>query len=47
VFGIGVLREVTGGWVAALWVVFGFALLSALAGIQLGKNHYVDDELAA
>jgi MFS transporter, CP family, cyanate transporter len=45
VFGIGVLREVTGGWVAALWVMFGFALVSALAGIQLRKNQYVDDEL--
>jgi CP family cyanate transporter-like MFS transporter len=45
VFGIGVLRELTGGWVAALWVMFGFALVSALAGIQLSKNQYVDDEL--
>lgn len=45
VFGIGVLREATGGWVAALWVMFGFALVSALAGIQLAKNRFVDDEL--
>lgn len=45
VFSIGVLRELTGGWVVALWVMFGFALASALAGIQLAKNHYVDDEL--
>lgn len=45
VFGIGVLRELTGGWEAALWVLFGFALVSALAGIQLSKNNYVDDEL--
>jgi hypothetical protein len=24
---------------------FGVALLSALMGIQIAKNHYVDDEL--
>lgn len=47
VFSIGVLRELTGGWEAALWVMFGFALLSAIAGIQLAKNHYVDDELSS
>lgn len=46
VFSIGVLRELTGGWEAALWVLFGFALVSALAGLQLAKNHFVDDELA-
>jgi MFS transporter, CP family, cyanate transporter len=45
VFTIGILREVTGGWEAALWLMFAVALLSALAGIQIAKNHFVDDEL--
>ncbi len=45
VFAIGILREVTGGWEAALWLMFSIALLSALAGIQIAKNHFVDDEL--
>ncbi len=45
VFAIGVLRELTGGWEAALWLMFAVALLSALAGIQIAKNHFVDDEL--
>jgi MFS transporter, CP family, cyanate transporter len=45
VFAIGVLRELTGGWEAALWLMFAVALLSALAGIQIAKNKFVDDEL--
>jgi CP family cyanate transporter-like MFS transporter len=45
VFSIGILREVTGGWEAALWLMFAVALLSSLAGIQIAKNHFVDDEL--
>ena len=45
VFTIGVLRELTGGWEAALWLMFAVALLSALAGIQIAKNRFVDDEL--
>jgi CP family cyanate transporter-like MFS transporter len=45
VFAIGVLRELTGGWEAALWLMFAVALLSALAGIQIAKNNFVDDEL--
>ena len=45
VFAIGVLRELTGGWEAALWLMFAVALLSALAGIQIAQNHIVDDEL--
>ena len=45
VFTIGILREVTGGWEAALWLMFAVALLSSLAGIQIAKNHFVDDEL--
>lgn len=46
VFLVGVIREITGGWEFALWVFFGVALFSALMGIQIAKNHYVDDELA-
>jgi MFS transporter, CP family, cyanate transporter len=45
VFAIGILREITGGWEAALWLMFTVALLSSLAGIQIAKNHFVDDEL--
>jgi CP family cyanate transporter-like MFS transporter len=45
VFTIGILREITGGWEAALWLMFAVALLSSLAGIQIAKNHFVDDEL--
>ena len=45
VFAIGVLRELTGGWEAALLLMALVALLSALAGIQIAKNHFVDDEL--
>ena len=45
VFAIGVLRELTGGWEAALLLMALVALLSALAGIQIAKNNFVDDEL--
>lgn len=45
VFAIGVLRELTGGWELALWLMFTIALLSAASGIQIAKNHFVDDEL--
>lgn len=45
VFAIGVLRELTGGWEVALLLMALVALLSALAGIQIAKNHFVDDEL--
>lgn len=45
VFSIGVLRELTGGWELALWLMFAIALLSAIAGLQIAKNHFVDDEL--
>ncbi|MDE0868040.1 MAG: hypothetical protein OSA22_03435 [Aquiluna sp.] len=45
VFLVGVFREITGGWEFALWMFFGVALLSALMGIQIAKNHFVDDEL--
>ena len=45
VFSIGVLRELTGGWELALWLMFAIALFSAIAGLQIAKNHFVDDEL--
>lgn len=44
---VGILREITGGWEAAIWLMFFVALTSSLAGIQLAKRKYVDDELAA
>ncbi|MDG2497785.1 MAG: MFS transporter [Aquiluna sp.] len=47
VFLVGIMREVTGGWEFTLWLFFGVALLSALMGIQIAKNHFVDDELAS
>jgi len=46
VFLVGIFREITGGWEVALWIFFGVALFSALMGIQIAKNHFVDDELA-
>jgi len=45
VFLVGVFREITGGWEFTLWMFFGVALFSALMGIQIAKNHFVDDEL--
>lgn len=45
VFLVGIFREITGGWEVALWIFFGVALFSALMGIQIAKNHFVDDEL--
>ncbi|MCF8528710.1 MAG: MFS transporter [Aquiluna sp.] len=45
IFTVGIMREITGGWEFALWLLFGFAALSVVLGIQIGKNHYVDDEL--
>lgn len=45
VMAVGISRELTGGWEVALWMLFGVAALSALAGLQLQKNHLVDDEI--
>ena len=47
VFLVGVMREVTGGWEAALWLMFGFALLSIPVAIQIAKGKNIDDELAS
>ena len=46
VFMVGVLRELTGGWEAALWLMFGFALLAIPVAMQISKGKIIDDELA-
>ena len=46
VFTVGVLRELTGGWEAALWLMFGFALLAIPVAMQISKGKNIDDELA-
>ncbi|MBL6592806.1 MAG: MFS transporter [Candidatus Aquiluna sp.] len=45
VFLVGIFREVTGGWELTLWLLFVVAAGSSIAGIQLAKHNYVDDEL--
>lgn len=45
VFSVGILRQLTGGWEITLWLLFGISAVSFLAGLQLGKNQFVDDEL--
>ena len=45
VFGVGIVRELTGGWELILWMLFAVALVSAVMGFQIAKNKYVDDEL--
>lgn len=47
VFLVGVMREITGGWEAALWLMFGFALISIPVAIQIAKGRNIDDELAS
>ena len=42
---VGILRELTGGWEAALWMLFAFAVTSTLAGLQLAKKKFVEDEV--
>lgn len=46
VFLVGVMREVTGSWEPALWLMFGFALISIPVAIQISKGRNIDDELA-
>ncbi len=43
---VGILREVTGGWEAALWLLFAVAIASSLAGLQIAKKKYVEDEIS-
>lgn len=45
VMSVGVMRELSGGWELALWLLFAIAALSAVAGLQLAKGKMVDDEL--
>lgn len=42
---VGILREVTGGWEAALWLLFLVAATSSLAGLQIAKKKFVEDEI--
>lgn len=46
IFTIGVIREISGVWDAALWILLGASTLSLLLGIQIAKGKMVDDELA-
>lgn len=46
VFSVGVMRELTGSWEPALWLMFGFALLAIPVAIQISKGKNIDDELA-
>jgi CP family cyanate transporter-like MFS transporter len=45
VFFVGVLREVTGGWDAALWLLFGCCLIAIPVALQIRKGQMIDDEL--
>ena len=45
VIAVGVMRELTGGWEAALWLMFGFALLAIPVALQISKRHTIDQEL--
>jgi len=45
VFSVGVLRELTGGWEAAIWLLFGFALLALPVALQIAKHKTIDEEL--
>jgi CP family cyanate transporter-like MFS transporter len=46
VFLVGVLREVTGGWDAALWLLFASCLIAIPVALQIRKGQMIDDELA-
>ena len=45
VFLVGVLREVTGGWDAGLWLLFGSCLMAIPVALQVRKGQMIDDEL--
>lgn len=42
---VGIVRELSGGWVVTLWMMLAIALISSLAGVQLAKKNYIEDEL--
>ena len=46
VFLVGIFREVTGGWELTLWLLFVVAAGSSIAGLQLAKHNFVDDEVS-
>ena len=46
VFLVGVLRELTGGWDAALWLLFASCLIAIPVALQIRKGQMIDDELA-
>ncbi len=45
VFSVGVLREVTGGWDASIWLLFASCLIAIPVALQIRKGHIIDDEL--
>ena len=45
VFTIGILRELTGGWEAAIWLMLIFCLISIFVALQIGRGKMIDDEL--
>jgi CP family cyanate transporter-like MFS transporter len=45
VFSVGVLREVTGGWDASIWLLFTSCLIAIPVALQIRKGHIIDDEL--
>jgi CP family cyanate transporter-like MFS transporter len=46
VFLVGVLREVSGGWEASLWLMVVVCLIAIPVAIQISKGRLIDDELA-
>jgi len=42
---VGILRELSGGWELTLLMLAIIAMLSSLAGLQLQKKRFVEDEL--
>jgi MFS transporter, CP family, cyanate transporter len=45
VFLVGLLRELTGEWVVALWLMFAIAVATGLLTIQLAKRKMIEDEV--
>jgi CP family cyanate transporter-like MFS transporter len=45
VFLVGVLREATGNWDAALWLLFASCLIAIPVALQIRKGNMIDDEL--
>lgn len=44
---VGLLHDLTGGWVASLWLMCGAAVLFVYFGVVLRTPRFVEDELAA